>query len=45
MRPLDENLKAVYDAAGAGEDLWKNMHPGEHTFANNKAHEFFGEYL
>lgn len=40
-----DHLKRIYDAAGVGEDLWKDMHPGEHAFANNKAHEFFGKYL
>lgn len=39
------HLKRIYDAAGAGEDLWQDMHPGEHAFANNRAHEFFGKYL
>jgi hypothetical protein len=38
-------LQKIYEAAGAGEDLWADMHPGEHGFANNKAHEFFGKYL
>ena len=40
-----DHLKRIYDAAGAGEDLWQDMHPGEHAFANNRAHEFFGKYL
>lgn len=40
-----EALQRIYRAAGAEEDLWKDMHPGEHAFANNLAHEFFGKYL
>lgn len=40
-----DHLKRIYDAAGAGEDLWQDMHPGEHMFADNKAHESFGKYL
>lgn len=35
-------VERIYDAAGAGEDLWQDMHPGEHVFADNKAYEFFG---
>lgn len=38
-------LQRIYEAAGAEEDLWSDMHPGEHGFANNKAHEFFAKYL
>jgi len=40
-----DHLQRIYDAAGVGEDLWQDVHPGEHAFANNKAHEFFGKYL
>jgi hypothetical protein len=38
-------LQKIYRAAGAGEDLWQEIHPGEHMFADNKAHEFFRKYL
>ncbi|MEN6304393.1 MAG: hypothetical protein ABFD96_16790 [Armatimonadia bacterium] len=40
-----DHLQRIYDAAGVGEDLWQDVHPGEHAFANNRAHQFFGEYL
>jgi len=40
-----EALKKIYAAAGAEEYLWADIHPGEHMFANNKAHEFFRKYL
>jgi len=40
-----EAIKRIYAAAGAEEDLWVDIHPGEHGFANNKAHAFFGKYL
>jgi hypothetical protein len=38
-------LEKIYAAAGVREDLWHDIHPGEHGFANNKAHAFFGKYL
>jgi hypothetical protein len=38
-------LKRIYDAAGAGEGLWQDVHPGVPAFANNQAHEFVGKYL
>ena len=40
-----EGVKRVYQAAGAGQDLWADMHPGEHAFAANKAYDFFARYL
>ncbi len=40
-----ERLRRIYEAAGAGADLWADIHPGEHAFANNRAYEFFGKYL
>ncbi len=40
-----EGVKRIYEAAGVAEDLWADIHPGEHGFANNKAYEFFGKYL
>jgi hypothetical protein len=38
-------LRRIYEAAGAGEDLWEDVHPGEHGFSGKKAFEFFGRYL
>ena len=35
----------LHEAAGVRELLWDDIHPGEHGFADNKAHEFFGKYL
>jgi hypothetical protein len=38
----------VPDTAGlsaARVDLWQDMPPGPHAFADNKAHEFFRKYL
>lgn len=40
-----EKLKLIYEAAGVADDLWCDIHPGEHGFANNRAFEFFGKYL
>ncbi|MBU0609500.1 MAG: hypothetical protein KKI08_16560 [Armatimonadetes bacterium] len=40
-----EALKKIYAAAGVEEDLWADLHPGEHAFADNPAHEFFRKYL
>lgn len=40
-----EHLKRIYEAAGAAEDLWHDIHSGQHQFADNKAHEFFRKYL
>ncbi len=40
-----DHLKRICDAAGVGEDLWADVHPGEHGFAANKVCEFFGKYL
>jgi hypothetical protein len=39
------HLKRICDAAGAGDDFWQEVHPGEHAFANNKTHALFGKYL
>ncbi len=38
-------VKRIYEAAGAADDLWLDLHPGEHGFAGNKAFEFFEKYL
>ncbi len=40
-----EALKSIYAAAGAGDDLWIDVHPGPHAFAGNRAFEFFDTYL
>lgn len=38
-------LKRIYEAAGAEEALWEDVHPGEHGFAARKAFGFFGRSL
>jgi hypothetical protein len=40
-----EGVKRIYEAAGAGDRLWAEVHPGSHAFAGQKAFEFFAEYL
>ena len=40
-----EALARIYEAAGVRELLWDDVHPGEHGFADNRAHEFFERYL
>ncbi len=40
-----EELRKIYAAAGAAEDLWVDVHPGPHAFAGNLAFEFFDKYL
>ena len=40
-----ESVKRIYSAAGASENLWADIHPGEHAFAANKAFMFFDKYL
>jgi hypothetical protein len=40
-----EGVKRIYEAAGAGDRLWADVHSGPHAFAANKAFEFFGKYL
>jgi hypothetical protein len=49
--PIEDTLKGfagvqrIYRAAGVEEQLWADVHPGEHGFAANKAYEFFDRYL
>lgn len=49
--PIEDQLKGytgakrIYEAAGAADKLWADIHPGEHGFAANKAFEFFDRYL
>lgn len=40
-----EGVKEIYDAAGAGDRLWADIHPGPHAFSGRKAFEFFKKYL
>jgi hypothetical protein len=40
-----EGVQRIYRAAGVEERLWKEVHPGEHGFAGNKAYAFFDRYL
>ncbi|MGQ9629834.1 MAG: alpha/beta hydrolase family protein [bacterium] len=38
-------IKRIYEAAGVPENLWSEVHPGEHAFAGGKAFSFFKKYL
>jgi len=40
-----EHVKRIYEAAGAGEVLYADVHPGGHAFSGRKAFDFFREYL
>ena len=40
-----EGVKRIYEAAGAADDLWADVHPGGHAFAGDKAYAFFAKYL
>jgi len=40
-----EGVKKIYHAAGCDENLWTDIFPGPHSFAGNKAFEFFKKYL
>jgi len=40
-----EGVKRIYEAAGAGSELWADIHAGPHAFAANKAFDFFHRYL
>lgn len=40
-----EGVRRIYEAAGASDRLWAEVHPGPHAFAGNKAFEFFRVYL
>jgi hypothetical protein len=40
-----EGTKQIYEAAGAGELLWTDVHPGGHAYSGVKAPEFFKTYL
>lgn len=38
-------VRKIYEAAGAADRLWADVHPGPHAFAGNKAFPFFKRYL
>jgi len=38
-------VKAIYETAGAGDKLELDLHPGEHAWGGNKSAAFFGKYL
>ena len=40
-----EGVKRIYSAAGASDMLSADIHTGEHSFAANKAFEFFEKHL
>jgi dienelactone hydrolase len=40
-----ERVRRIYEAAGAADRLWRDMHSGEHGFAGDKAYAFFDRYL
>lgn len=40
-----EGVKKIYEAAGASDKLWADIHSGPHSFGGNKAIEFFKKYL
>jgi len=40
-----EGVKRIYEAAGAADLLWADVHPGPHAFAAHKAYAFFERYL
>lgn len=40
-----EGVREIYEGAGAGELLWKDVHSGGHAFSGKKAAAFFHQYL
>jgi len=40
-----DGVKQIYEAAGASDDLWADVHAGGHAFAGDKAYDFFARYL
>lgn len=40
-----EETKYIYEAAGAGDKLYADIHPGGHAFSGRKAFDFFRENL
>ena len=37
--------RRIYEAAGAEDRLWPDVHPGAHAFAGHRAFSFFKQYL
>lgn len=42
---VQDTASFIGEQLAGRENLWKDMHPGEHACANNEAHEFYGKYL
>lgn len=40
-----QGIERIYQAAGAADKLWQDVHPNAHSFGANKAFEFFATYL
>jgi dienelactone hydrolase len=40
-----EQVRRIYEAAGAGERLELDLFPGEHGWGDNRSEAFFGRYL
>lgn len=40
-----EEVRQIYEAAGADDRLWKDIHSGPHAFGGNEAFDFFRRYL
>lgn len=40
-----EGVRKIYEAAGASDRLWADIHNGPHAFGGNKAVDFFKKYL
>lgn len=40
-----KQLQKIYKAAGASDNLWLDLHPGEHGWGGNKSEAFFGKHL
>ena len=43
--PAAERVRRIYEAAGAADQLYLDVHPGRHAFSGRKAFEFFERYL
>lgn len=39
------HVKEIYEAAGAAERLWTDIHTGAHAFGGRRAEKFFGTFL
>ncbi len=40
-----EGIARIYQAAGAADRLWKDIHPHAHSFGGDEAFDFFAAYL